>query len=344
MNSGSLVFNEFHSSPQKLSFKSRDVRSGRFSIGAKDSINYDRKTNNIYTSTIDYNYKPVYKCTRPSIGALLENPGKYSREEKSNFYLNDDLEIMEEEDKDTKNDDSNSTQYTSDGPDFLFGPLTSRIPKKRNIITTDEDSSPKRIGSGVKFDLNVKKNDEKFNGPPLRQLRDSVILSNLNRNPLKGVKNTDTINYNEMSDSDFEKSCWLVIFGSSSESEKVVLKHITDNIGGIKAIARKDGINYFYVRMANPFLVRKACDMRVYFYNDKEIIGFTKPSSFDFLDSSDYVIQDLSKCDDDKNNTNVPKKSIIRVVSMNTKSLSLRDEVQPKEIGLLSKLWSYVNK
>uniref|UniRef100_A0A0K0F0G5 Nucleoporin NUP53 n=1 Tax=Strongyloides venezuelensis TaxID=75913 RepID=A0A0K0F0G5_STRVS len=344
MNSRSLVFNEFHSSPQKLSFKNCDVRSGRFSIGTMDSINYDRKTNKIYTCTIDYNYKPVYKCTRPSIEALLENPGKYSREEKSNFYLNDDLEIMEEEeDKDTKNDDSCSAQYTSDGPDFLFGPLTSRIPKKRNIITTDEDSSPKRIGSSVKFDLNVMKNDEKLNGPPLRQLRDSVILSNLNRNLFKGLKNTNTLNYNEMSDTDFEKSCWLVIFGSSSESENVVLKHITDNIGEIKAIARKDGINYFYARMANPFLVRKACDMRVYFYSDKEIIGFTKPSSFDFLDNTDYVIQDLSKCDDE-DNTNVPKKSIIRVVSMNTKSLSLRDEVQSKEIGLLSKLWSYVNK
>ncbi|CEF60508.1 Hypothetical protein SRAE_X000224700 [Strongyloides ratti] len=339
----SLEFEKFNSFSWKSPNKDFEEKNHRPSFYGNNSLFSGKRNININRSNsmkCESIYKSNNRNTRPILESFTENSGKYSKMERNRSYLSNDFDMIEE-DNDLNTNDSNTSRFTNDAPDFLFGPLSSRVPKRRNILSIDDEATSKRSNT-VKFDLHGTRECNKFSGPPLRQLGESTILPHNSRSPLNNIKDTDAMNFNQMSDEEFEKHCWLTVFGSSEESEKNVLKHLIDNIGTVKSIARNNTNNYFFVRMANPLLVKKACNMSPYFYDDKEIIGFTKPLSYNFLDNPNYNFENILM-ENEKEDTIVPKKPTVRVVSINKKNLSLRDEIKPKENGFISKIWNYVN-
>uniref|UniRef100_A0A0N4Z330 Nucleoporin NUP53 n=1 Tax=Parastrongyloides trichosuri TaxID=131310 RepID=A0A0N4Z330_PARTI len=300
---------------------------------------YDKKLTPINYGSI---FRPKYKCSRPSLISVMENPSKYSFEEKSSYYSDFDAD-MYDDDKDVNDNYSNDNYFTSAAPDFLFGPLSSRVPKRRPILNVDNEDIPKR-NTVVTFDLG---NDSKDNGkdksiaPPLRQLRDSYVYHSIARSPVRSSKDNDVAKYSHMSDEEFELNCWLVVFGLSNESEKFVLEYLNERFGNIKVVARKKGINYIYVRMSNPTQVKRAHDSHIYYYLDKEMIGFSKPITFKFLNDDEFKFETFVDVKKEKEKVNVPKKLDIRIVPM-TKPEPVY-ETKPSENGLFSKLWSFVN-
>uniref|UniRef100_A0A0K0DZS2 Nucleoporin NUP53 n=2 Tax=Strongyloides stercoralis TaxID=6248 RepID=A0A0K0DZS2_STRER len=344
MYSKSSAFKEFNF--RSLMSSNDDIEiDSTFSPYQNNSFYNEKRGMNILRSNsmrCDSNYTPNYNFTRPSLRGFKETPKRYFEERRKLNTSNDFYEVNNEGKLNFNK--SGFSQYINDAPDYpdiILSPLPSRVPKKRNILSVDDEGISKKANT-LTAHVNRNKNNDKFAYPPLRLLEDDEILLRLHKNSYHGKKDVDDINYSQMDDDELERHCWLTVFGSSKESQKDVLKYLIDNIGTVKSTANNNNNNYFYVRMANPVLVKKACDKSVYFYNDKEVIGFTKPISFNFLDSPEYDFENVI-IENKKENSASTKKPTIRVISMDKKQLSLRDEVKPKDNGFISKIWNYVN-
>uniref|UniRef100_A0A0K0DT19 Nucleoporin NUP35 n=1 Tax=Strongyloides stercoralis TaxID=6248 RepID=A0A0K0DT19_STRER len=344
-------------SPSRL----RDsMRGSRFSTSEnqvpeqKGSILNRRSSFNTYSGNGSKNYN----SGRPSLSGIFEDysqQGLSNNRGRSNKIFGGSYDVdMIEEDKEQIYDDNRGRSSRDSMPDYLFGPLSSRIPKRRSILTIDNDdeTSGQQSSKGILFERpagfekrSLDDSRDFIKGPPLKQLSDTINLPGYARTPQKDCLEDDAIDYRELSDEDFERSCWLLVFGIKKKSIEEVLQYLNDEFGSVLKTARKNDTNYIYVRFTNPTIVKKGISKGCVQLTSEEIIGLTKPISYDFLSGNNFVMGDGFK--ENKNESskvfNSGRIGVRKVdLGKNDQGIFTNNTI-PKKDGIITKLWNFVN-
>uniref|UniRef100_A0A0K0G4B3 RRM Nup35-type domain-containing protein n=1 Tax=Strongyloides venezuelensis TaxID=75913 RepID=A0A0K0G4B3_STRVS len=298
-----------------------------------------------------------YNTGRPSLSGVFEDrfqqgPSSGSRPRSGGRLFGETFDVdMIEEDRELTYDDNRGRNGRENMPDYLFGPLSNRIPKRRSILTVDndEDTSGQPPTKGILFErpagFEKISSGDGIKGPPLKQLGDTINLPGYTRSPPKEIHEEETIDYRELSDEDFERSCWMLVFGLKNLSTDDVLEYLSGEFGSILKTSKKEGTNYIYVRFTNPMIVRKGVNRRCISMSSDEIIGLAKPLDYQFLSGNGFVMGDGAK-----ENKNGASKIIsnnrlgVRKVDLGKNDQGMINATNAvKKDGLITKLWNFVN-
>ncbi|CEF66691.1 Hypothetical protein SRAE_2000135800 [Strongyloides ratti] len=345
-------------SPSRL----RDsLRGPRFSTSGNQVS--EQKGGNILNrrnsfNTYSGNGSKNYSNGRPSLSGIFEDrsqQGLSNSRGRNNKIFGGGYDVeMIEEDKEQIYDDNRGRSCRDTMPDYLFGPLSNRIPKRRSILTIDYDdeSSGQQSSKGILFERpagfekrSLDDSRDFMKGPPLKQLNDTINLPGYARSPPKDRLEDDTIDYRELSDEDFERSCWILVFGIKNMTSNEVLEYLNEEFGSVLKTAKKKDTNFMYVRFTNPTIVKKGISRKCVQLTSEEIIGFAKPLNYDFLSGNNFIMGDGTKENKDVSSKIISNNRIgVRKVDLGKNDQgNLVNSNIPRKDGLITKLWNFVN-
>uniref|UniRef100_A0A0N4ZMH9 Nucleoporin NUP53 n=1 Tax=Parastrongyloides trichosuri TaxID=131310 RepID=A0A0N4ZMH9_PARTI len=339
--------------------RTRELKTSRFSMigGGQVLQNEERNGCNGLGRRSSFNTfssgtKTKYNSGRPSMNGIFDDPQQQQNRSagRLSFAPSYDVEMIEED-----REQSFDNRRGREMPDFLFGPLSSRVPKRRSILSVDkkDDNSPDNVPlkKGILFERpqgfekrssNIE--NEPISGPPLRQLGESFTFPGYAKSPKENVEN-EIKSYRDMSDEEFENNCWIMVFGITNVSEDDIFSYITSEFGSILKIAKKKDTNYIFLRFSNPTIVKKAIEKRCFSLSPNYMVGIAKPLFYTFLTSKEYemsVVKESNKTNDiqQKQSLSIRKIDIAQRKRDETSSFT---HDNGKKDGIISKLWSFVN-